>query len=263
MMKILTRFSSLVSLALLAFPTTILALEPPSRLDCASTVFEPFVVRSGNKISGIDVEVIKEVGRRLNIVVEFHLMPWKRLEQNIKEGTETCVAAYFRTPDRETYMDFTHIPLHLTAYTLFVNSDKNPQQYRGFEHLKETVIGVNRGFKTTPEFEEAREKGWIKRYDLNNALQGLKMLSQQRLDAILTNYHVGLFLIKANKIHGVVPLKPAVASTPAYFVFSRKKNLSYLVPAFDEMLMQVMIDGTYQKIFDRYTRLVETRDGSK
>lgn len=234
----------------LLFPFASYSQEPRA-LTCYSTVFSPFVIEDNREIKGIDVDVIKEVGRRLHLDISFSLKPWKRLEQDVKDGTVSCVAAYFRTEERMEYMDFTSVPLHITSYTLFTNKVE-VEGFKTFKDFKGWTIGVNRGFKTTPEFEAAMINGWITKYDVKSDEQSLKMVSSNRLDAMLTNYHVGLYNIKKFGVSDVRPLLPSIRSTPAYVVFSKKQNLAHLVPKFDEALFSVIQDGTYQRIVDQY-----------
>jgi polar amino acid transport system substrate-binding protein len=222
-----------------------------SKLTCHSTVFSPFVIQEGEEIKGIDVDVVKEVGRRLGIEITFELKPWKRLEKEIEKGYVSCVAAYFKTEKRAEYMDFTTVPLHVTSYTLFVEQDNKPDFWT-FKDLQGWRIGVNRGFKTTPEFEEAVSKGWIAKHEVKNEVQSLKMVQSNRLDALLTNYHVGLYNIRLTNASRIVPMLPSISATPAYLVFSKKQNLAYLVPQFDEVLSDIIEDGTYDKIFSNY-----------
>lgn len=222
-----------------------------NKLTCHSTVYAPFVFQDNGDIKGIDIDVIKEIGRRLEIEINFVLKPWKRLEKEVEEGSVSCVAAYFRTEERIKYMDFTTVPLHITSYTLFTRRD-NKRAFSTLKDLKGWKIGVNRGFKTTAEFEDAVSNGWIIKHEVNNEEQSLKMIQLNRLDAILTNYHVGLYNIKKINASKIIPLHPSIVDTPAYFVFSKKKNLAYLIPKFDEALLSIIQDGTYNKIFSKY-----------
>ena len=63
-------------------------------------------------------------GENLGIDIDFSLMPRARLELELKAGRVDCVAAYFRTPERESYMLYTGIPLNVTSYSMFVHSEK-------------------------------------------------------------------------------------------------------------------------------------------
>lgn len=227
--------------------------EEIRNLKCFSTAFEPFVIDRGGVVGGIDVDIVTEAGRSLGIAVQFELMPWVRLEQALKEGKVDCVAAYFRTPERVPYMHFTGVPLHITAYSFFVNAEDKPA-FKSIDEVRGWNVGVNRGFKTTARFEQAVAEKRIEPVELNSTKQGFDMLRLKRLDAVLTNQHVGLYLGKLHHPGAFSPLEPSMRATPAYFVFAKKKKFEALVGRFDEALMRLMTDGTYKKIFDSYTK---------
>ncbi len=247
----LTLILCIMSLSYVSF-----AQQRVDKLTCVSTVFAPYVIEEQDDIVGIDVDVIQEAGRRLGIEIDFKLKPWKRLEVDMQRGEETCVAAYFRTPERLDYMDFTHVPLHITNYTLFVLEERDIT-FHSLEDIQGFSIGVNRGFKTTPEFEDALQKGWITEQEVNEDRQNFIKLEAGRVDAVLTNFHVGSYQIKLLGLQDVTSLFPPLSSTPAYFVFSKKKGLSHLVPKFDAALFDILQDGTYQKIFEKYTKITK------
>lgn len=48
------------------------------------------------------------------------------------------------------------------------------------------------------------------------------MMTLNRVDAVLTDRHVGQYLVRENYPGMFVPIKPSFSSTPAYFVFSAK-----------------------------------------
>ena len=227
------------------------------QLTCLSTVFAPYVFEVNNEVVGVDVDVVKEIGRRLGIAIEIKLKPWVRLEKEMEAGTEQCAFAYFKTPERLTYMDFTHVPLHITSYTLFVLAEKK-LNYKSLADINGFTVGVNQGFKTTPEFAEQVARGSFTEFRVEQELQSFQMLNAKRLDAVLTNYFVGAYQIKNLQLTNVVPVFPPLQSTPAYLTFAKKAELDELVPLFDSVLFDILVDGTYQRIFDAYTK-VETK----
>ena len=121
--RFLRYLSLFIALSILPFFSMAHA-ETPDKLLCYSTVFEPYVIYKDGVISGIDVDISKMDGEDLGIDIDFSLMPWARLELELKASRVDCVAAYFRTPERESYMLYTGIPLHVTSYSMFVHSEK-------------------------------------------------------------------------------------------------------------------------------------------
>ncbi|MDX1799929.1 MAG: transporter substrate-binding domain-containing protein [Marinobacter sp.] len=226
-------------------------MDDDAPLVCYSTVYPPYVLENDGGIAGIDVDVVRELGRRLDREIDIRLEPWNRLERDLRQGKRDCVFSYFHTPAREAYARFTGVPMHVTQYTLFYNPDAFPDAHS----LKDFVgrrIGVNRGFRTTPAFSAAREAGQIEVVEVNEDAQSLSMLALGRIDAVLTNYDVGQYLIQSLKLPHLRALKPPLSTTPAYLVLSRDPALDTLAEKFDWALFQILKDGTYADIRARY-----------
>lgn len=247
------RCSRIALILLLTFIGGVSYGSPIERLVCVSTVFEPYVIEQDGKVTGIDVDVVREIGRRLNIEIDVQLKPWIRLEKDIESGEESCAFAYFQTPRREQYMDFTNVPLHITSYALFTK--ENPTlDYRGLSDIKGYRVGINQGFKTPAAFDEAVERNELIEFRVAEEAQSFQMLEVDRLDAVLTNSFVGAYQVKKLGLKNIEPLFPPLSSTPAYLTFSKEADLSHLVQNFNSALYEILLDGTYQDIFDRYVK---------
>ena len=49
--------------------------------------FHPYIWQSDEGLDGIDMSMIKELEKRTGLKLEVELTPWKRLLQNIKDGS--------------------------------------------------------------------------------------------------------------------------------------------------------------------------------
>ncbi|MDK2125606.1 substrate-binding periplasmic protein [Parachitinimonas caeni] len=243
-----------LSLLALCCSTSVLAAGKPKEITCYSDTFAPYVLSADGKITGIDVDTIDEVGKRIGVKINFKLLPWVRLEEDIKKGAGSeveCAYAYGRTPEREAYMDFTTVPLHVTAYTLFARKDANIA-YKSLADMKGKSVGLRRGFKAPPEFEEAVKSGQIKVEEIDKDEQNLQKLSSGRIDAILTNQDVGRYTAGQLKISNIMPLSPPVKSTPTFLIFNKAKGHAGLAAEFDKALKAIQADKTYEKLYDKY-----------
>ncbi|MDX1474128.1 MAG: transporter substrate-binding domain-containing protein [Reinekea sp.] len=108
--------------------------------------------------------------------------------------------------------------------------------------------------------ETAVRRGDVKEFHVEQEVKSFQMLNAQRVDAVLTNYFVGAYQIKQLGYTNVVPLFPPLDSSPAFLTFSKRAGLEDLVTLFDSVLYEILIDGTYQRIFDRYTKVTSSSD---
>jgi polar amino acid transport system substrate-binding protein len=243
-------------IALSYLPTSSAQILPQS-ITVTSTVYPPFIINDDGILKGIDFDIAKEAGRRVCIQVDLQLMPWGRIAKFLKAGSGSLesVVAFFKTPARQDYMVFTDVPLHITKYTLFVRSEDDIvfNQLSDLRNFKGYTIGVNRSFKTTAEFKQAQLDGIFKTQVVKNDRQNFGKLTSGRIDAVLTNYHVGSYTIKHLNLSNKIKALPLpLSNTPAYMVFAKSAKLDFLVPKFNTALKAMQQDGTYKQIYEKY-----------
>lgn len=239
---------SMLFLVFISFP---LLSSQVTELTCYSTTFAPYSFIENGVVKGANIDIIKAISKKLNIIVTFKTMPWQRLLKNIAANKVDCAAAFFKTSTRANNMLFMTEPLSITDYTLFIQKS-NVDKYKNLKDFAGTSIGVNRGFKTTPKFEKAVSSGLIKQYEVGNEQQSLLMLSTARLAGVLTDKNVGLFNINKMGLNNIIAIKPSLKSIPVFLIFSKKHNNSDLIEQFNQALINLKQNGTYQRIFDKY-----------
>ncbi len=205
----------------------------------------------GGELMGIDVEQFNQIAQRLNIEVDMIAMPFSRILIEMEHGSLDCMFGIFNTSDRGVYMDFTAVPVRVTTLVFFENIKSNIH-FKTINDLKGLTIGVVRGFKVSPAFDEAAELGLFNVEFVNKVEQNFQKLSFGRLDLVLGNQHVAEYLINRLNISNVRQLRTPLSAQPAYIAFSKVKDLSHLVPLFDREVKKLKLDGSYQAIIDKY-----------
>lgn len=243
----------LLTIFLLLCAPLLRAQEAPV-LTCYSTAFEPFVIEHANgEISGIDVDVIREIARRTGLNISIGLKPWLRLEQEFREGNKVaCGFAYSLTEARQQYLHFTRVPLHTTEYVLFYRREDIPV-YQGLESLRGKTVAVNRGFRRPEAFDQALKAGVFKLFEVTEDSQGFQMLERHRVDAVLANQDVGRYQLFRLQPMVDVGVSPSLTRMPTYLVFARHSPTAAYAERFDQALSEIIADGTYQRIYQRYT----------
>lgn len=222
-------------------------------LNCATNEFAPFGFEEAGVVKGIEVEILQEIGKRLNINISVKMLPWKRMLSGMQEGKLDCIFAAFKTEERQGYMDYCNVPIHVSSLVFYVHQD-NPIPFNKLEDLKGHSVGLVRGFKTSPGFDEAVKKKWFTIKEANDFEQIFRILNTKRFDTVLVNRHVGDYVLKKLGLPNIVALPTPLTTTSAYITFSKKKNLAFLIPKFDPVLFEILADGTYRKIFEKYTK---------
>ena len=245
----MSRVHRLLALLLCLFSAS--AWGYPHQLTCKSTLYEPFVIKDSAGIRGIDVDVVREMGRRLGVRIKISLMPWRRLEERLREGKEDCVFAYFNTPKRHRYALYMGVPLHITRYALFGKIGL-VKQIHDIADLKGLKIGVNLGFQVPKAIASGAKSGLFQLIEVRDETLSFRMLALGRLDLVLTNSEVGDY-VSHHLLHlAVDQARPPLTIRPAYLVLANRPALKPLLERFNDVLWQILTDGTYRKICEKY-----------
>jgi polar amino acid transport system substrate-binding protein len=218
--------------------------------------FKPFIWDDGGGPRGIDYDIVREMCRRmdLNCQVEYH--PWKRVLSRIEDGLSDGGFTGFRTPERQAYAHFPSHPLHFSTYNIFVETGRE-FDFDTVADLYGKTIGIRRGFKINPEFEQAMKEGRLIIKEVNTDAQNIRLLLAGRVDAVAANYH--LMRLALSEMGLVCELSclptPITPPRPSYLMISKKWNIpnkTTLLKNIDITFKEMYEDGTVDKINSVY-----------
>ncbi len=222
-----------------------------TELICYSSVYAPYSFVKENQPTGIDIDIIQVIAKRIDITVSFQIIPWSRLRQEVLSGGVDCAMAFLKNSKYTKSMAFMKSPVTTGKHVLFIE-ERNKGKFKHLDDFNGFTVAVNRGFKTPTAFNQALTNNKIKKYDVGTDKQSLQMLSVSRVEGVLTDKHVGLFNLQQMRIKNITPLSTSLASTPVFIVFSKELEESGLIEKFDHALLMMKQDGTYQKTLDKY-----------
>lgn len=221
-------------------------------------VFPYSFTENGNK-KGIDYDLIMEANKRMQIKADITFSPWKRMITTVEEGGYDAGFSVFYKKEREVFGIYAKTPLHYSKYSIFV---KKGSEFK-FESIKDLhgkTVGNIRGYKLNEEFDRAVSEGKIIVEEANEIAQNAKKLEAGRIDCVLGHHDLMLYTLKKlNLSDHIVPLPiPVEERKSAYLIFSRNgKNIAdknAFVNKYNTVLEEMMRDGTYQKINDKYLK---------
>jgi len=230
--------------------------HPSDDLICYSSTYAPYSFPKNNQPIGIDIDIVQVISERINVPITYKIIPWSRLKQNIRAGKISCAMAFLKNDEYTNGMAFMSNPITVGEHAIFIEK-KNKDKFKKLDDFFGFTIAVNRGFKAPDAFNEAVAKARIKKYDVGDDVQSLQMLSASRVDGVLTDKHVGLYNLQQLRIDNITSLNEPLASTAVFLIFSKELKDSGLVEKFDQALLNMHQDGTYQRILDKY--LLETK----
>lgn len=217
--------------------------------------FKPLTWQEEGKAKGIDVEIVTEMCKRINVTCNISFLPWNRVLYDIERGKVDGGFAAFHSKAREQFAEFIKEPLHYSSYYIYVMKGKE-FKFQKLSDLYGKSIGINLGFYLDEDFHQAHTDNKIHvsqgRLDLS-----FNQLVRGRIEGVIGQSHeVAITLANMQLDDQVVTLpKPLFGPRPAYLVMSKKakvENLKSLMHSMNEALRNMRKEGFMDHINAKY-----------
>ncbi|MGM0564733.1 MAG: substrate-binding periplasmic protein [Pseudomonadota bacterium] len=257
--------------ALCGLPKSALSQEPDYRfaalppveyksLNCGTNEFPPFGYERNGQAQGVEVDLAREIGRRLGIDISVDIYPWPRLLKMIENGQLDCMFAAFYTDERERYMTYTRMPVHVSRLALYTRRGET-FEFDKLADLKGKRLGILRDFKTVPVLDERLNGNFAETTYGKDFGHLFDLLLAGRIDVVIVNDDVARHIINTRELDQVVELPYALSSNSAFITFSKARDYSHLIPKVEYALFEMMAEGMYREVFERHSKGYY-RDGS-
>jgi len=209
----------------------------------------PFGWHEDGKVKGAIYELIKLIGKDLDIPIEPITLPWARSLDDVKSGTIDMILTLYFTKERSEFLSYS-IPYDYMETSVFVKKDKKLTFSKwddliGLTGLK--IIGDSRGDKWD-KFE--REK--LNVVKLVNIEQIFKMLLHERADyAVFPKISTIREIEKMGYSDKITYLEKPIISQGVYIAISKKSPYHQYLPKINELIKKYTQDGTYERLRDK------------
>lgn len=225
-----------------------------SELVFAAANTRPTAYMEDDKLTGVLVDILTEAFRRADYPIKIKLMPWIRCLEDTRSGKIDGVFSAFRFPERETYLTFTDVPIITQVEAFFVRKNSDIQFDGNLEKLQNEKIGIIRGTSYGVGIDKVVSDGtWRHVQKANSIGSMLAMLIEKRFDLMPSYRHVVLNAAKeAGVIDQIKELSPSVVEVPSYLAFSRKRDYTEIIVAFNAAMKEMKKDKTFDAITEKY-----------
>ena len=229
-----------------AFPTEITVVK-------GANDYAPYEIKSGEgKYSGIYIETVLEVAKKIGVTLNIVEKPWARCQKMMEEGAADAILTPFKTPEREGYMYFADEPIAYEETVLFTYTGSGVVYSGDLESLKNYKIGTARGYAYGDAWDKIDfpNKQVV---DKQNSL--IKMLSAKRIDVTLGTRYILQYLAKKEGVSDQIKaLEPPLSKDGGYIAFSKAKGESHkeLADAFAKAIKEVKASEKYKYILNKY-----------
>jgi len=200
-------------------------------------------------IVGVNIEIVRELCRRLKFNLDIKLVPWKRVLSLVEQGKVDAGMPLFKTPERLKYALYPSTPLHKVAMQVYTQPQSNFIYKNLPEDLYGKTVGIRRGYSISPKFDQAIADGSIEVNELDSVEQLIKMTASSRLDAMIDKGSTVDFYLK--KQAALLKHIGQVSQPQAAFLAISKRasqDVDILFRKVDLTLRAMENEGTIEKI---------------
>lgn len=242
-------------------PTPTLAPTPTTSAEVILTTgdWPPYVFEQGDPgpMAALITAAFKESGVTTKIV----FYPWKRAEDEVRQGKAFAAFPYAITAERQKEFDFSD-PIYV-AYSKFFYSKKYHPNGIPFAELKDLrgyIVGGVLGYWYEPTFKDAG----LQVESVASTEQNIEKLALGRIDLMIEEENTTWYLVRklrATEIDqfAALPLPASMGSAPGngLMVSRSYPNSAQLLKQFNTGLATLRANGAYKQILEKYQIVTE------
>jgi polar amino acid transport system substrate-binding protein len=210
--------------------------------------YPPFESVEDGEETGFDVEMSQEIGERLGLEVEFKKADFDTIFTAVAGGRFDMVAAASTiTEERLQTVDFSD-PYFNSRQSLTVNTEETPDIASVDDLGEGDVVGVQKGTTGKAFAEEELTPNGVKIRTFQNAPDAFTDLEAGNLIGVVNDEGASIGIIENRPGLEVVE----AIDTDEEYGFAFSKENPELTEAVNEVLAEIIADGTYEEIFKKY-----------
>ncbi|GBC61170.1 amino acid ABC transporter substrate-binding pro tein [Desulfonema ishimotonii] len=210
----------------------------------------PYEYREGGQVVGMNIDIIRELCKRIGVEPEFVEMPWKRTLKEAERGTISAIFALHFKEERQKFLYYTSEPIFIVKLACFVQKKKDIR-VTSPEDLRGKSIGVISDYSYGPEFD--RYKG-LKKVYCGDSEELARILDGGRIDAALDFEIPFRFFARQQGSQDKIRKAFVLTEAPLYIGVSKAlgQRGHILAEDFSRELARLKKEGLIQRILDRY-----------
>lgn len=238
----------LVSLALLFCSSLVYAKDS---LVVAVSLLEPWKMEQDGKLEGAEIDVVEALAAKLEMEAVYRILPFKRCLGAMEDGKVDIMTGLLHSDEREQYIHYIKPPYKEKSNKVFYVLKEDADSISTFEDLYSLRVGIKRGVKYFPHFDQDDR---IKKIALNTYDQALKLLLEKRIDTFIITDSQGDFIVKEQgAAHEVVKSSYRYdKENKVYIGFSRQSEFLKKNSHAEKIVQDMIISGEVAKIIDDF-----------
>ena len=277
-MRLLKFFVTLLLLTVSVYSNTS-PTHNQQKLLIASEQYPPFEYLKDGKNTGISVEIIEQIMKKLNVPVEFQFYPFARVKMLLQAGKADAATSISYNKGRESYLYYSdsqkafsstgEIPddsMWVSEYIFFINRRFSDSiKFDSYDQMIKDKyrVGVIRDYSYNKEFTDAK----LDKYIYAGQPQALRALAEGVIDVFPIDRTVGLWLLKEYQLERQITfLSKPLFRKPYNLVFSKNSglpDLKNIMLKFNEELRKMHASGETAMITRKHIPTVEPQKNTR
>lgn len=238
-----------------ALTAGLVALMLPAGVQAAELKFAlsnwaPFSFHEDGNYDGIDLDVAREIGKRLGYEITVRPCTFKRCLKEMELGLLDMQSGIARNPEREVYMAYAETPYHAVSVAFHVRRGEAGRLSR-YEDLYSLRVGA---VVASHYFERFNKDSSLEKFEVTSEQMLLPMLAAGRIDTYVgTNPNAAYDILKRGYKDRIEEAAYSPGEeVPIYFAISRKSPNIDLLAEVNQAIQDIHGDGTMEQILDKY-----------
>ncbi|MGB0467243.1 MAG: substrate-binding periplasmic protein [Pontibacterium sp.] len=224
-------------------------------LHFTTTYLPPFMYEQDGKVAGPGKDIITAVCERQKIACTFELLPWRRAQKMVHEGSANGLFMVGKNPQRERWLRFSPAILE-TGYGFF-SRQKSTFKYQVLSDLTGRCVAVNTPSNMHNRLMRIRDQmlsaGLTPLHieSTTSLVSAFKMVSGGRCELVFGNTDSGRMIIRDHKLQALHAAGDYQAVL-YYLGLSRQHLSAQDSESFLEGVQQLLVEGVIQDILASY-----------
>jgi polar amino acid transport system substrate-binding protein len=216
----------------------------------ATDAWPPFRISTKHGFVGLDLDLIYEIGRRVQTQIDIVRMPWGRGLASMESGAVDVMTGLAYREERAEYIAYTDTPYY-SCETAFYTPAFRPAEINRYEDLQNHVVGFVLHSAYFERFDKDQD---LQKLGVSKELMLINMTKRGRLDVMIgTDCQVDYFI----KTHGLTDRIAKTAYRPGNSVdlflgVSRKSPWAERLDELNALMKTLVDEGTIDELAKRY-----------
>ncbi len=212
-----------------------------------------YIFQANGTYEGIDVEIVQELARRLNLTLITKEYPWLRCHDMMKHGEIDLMTYLIKKPEREKYMLYLESPYITKSDKCFYVKKGKSHIIQKYEDLHKFSIGVIKGNAYFERFDQDMK---IDKQAVVSEKHLIRMLDEGRFDTFLgtcVDYDFNILEMGYQHLYEKAQYRYS-KKVLAYITISKKSPYTKHIQKFNRAMKEMVKEKVVEKITNSFIK---------